>query len=134
MPRFYIAFLWLLFLYFPLMNAVPLLFRCGGDRHGALDVSFFTDDSGSQLFIILGALLLFCDAPFLNQNSSWQILRAGRKNWFWGNMAYIWLLSLVYAAILSLLPVLLMIPHLEWTAEWGKVLGTLAQTNALGIA
>ena len=42
--------------------------------------------SGSQLFIILGALLLFCDAPFLNQNSSWQILRAGRKNWFWGNM------------------------------------------------
>lgn len=48
-------------------------------------------------------------------------------------MAYIWLLSLVYAAILSLLPVLLMIPHLEWTAEWGKVLGTLAQTNALGI-
>lgn len=133
MPRFYIAFLWLLFLYFPLMNAVRSFSAAVGIGMAPWMFPFLTDDSGSQLFIILGALLLFCDAPFLNQNSSWQILRAGRKNWFWGNMAYIWLLSLVYAAILSLLPVLLMIPHLEWTAEWGKVLGTLAQTNALGI-
>lgn len=74
MPRFYIAFLWLLFLYFPLMNAVRSFSAAVGIGMAPWMFPFLTDDSGSQLFIILGALLLFCDAPFLNQNSSWQIL------------------------------------------------------------
>ncbi len=31
--------------------------------------------NGDQIIIVLGALLLFCDAPFLEPNSGWQILR-----------------------------------------------------------
>ena len=134
MPRFYVAFLWLLLLYYPFMGNVRAFSTAVGVPMAPWMFPFLTNDAGSQMFIILGALLLFCDAPFLNQNSSWQILRAGRKNWFWGNMLYIWLLSLIYAIVISLLPVLMMIPHIEWTAGWGKLLGTLAQTNALGLS
>lgn len=134
MPRFYVAFLWLLLLYYPFMSAVRAFSSAVGVSMAPWMFPFLTNDSGSQMFIILGALLLFCDAPFLNQNSSWQILRAGRKNWFWGNMLYIWLLSLIYAIVISLLPVLMMIPQIEWAAGWGKLLGTLAQTNALGLS
>lgn len=54
---------------------------------------FMTRYNGDQIIIVLGALLLFCDAPFLEPNSGWQILRAGRKSWFWGNMLYIVVVS-----------------------------------------
>lgn len=73
--------------------------------------------SGNQMFFILGAAILFCDAPFLHDNSGWQILRAGRKSWFWGNILYIGLLSLLYTIVASLLPVLFVIPRLSLANE-----------------
>ena len=85
--------------------------------------------SGNQMFVILGAVLLFCDAPFLYDNSGWQILRAGRRGWFWGNILYIWILAFIYAVFIAVLPMLFLIPHISFRNEWGALLGSLAQTS-----
>ncbi len=129
-PRFYVAFLWFACLIG--LFAMPVRNFCIAT---GIDVApwmfpLLTEEDVYQLFIIIGAMILFCDAPFLHADSSWQILRAGRKNWFWGNILYIWLLSLLYAVGLSLIPIFLMLPHVKGMPGWGKILGSLAQTNA----
>ena len=129
-PRFYVAFLWFALLISGVLSTVRTLCIATGIPSSPWLLPLLTDETGNQMFIIIGALILFCDAPFLNAFSGWQILRAGRKKWFWGNMAYIWLLALLYAAGLALIPVLMLIPHVGWTESWGKILGSLAQTSA----
>ena len=129
-PRFYLAYLWVFFAFAPAIGAIRRFSSSVGMNCSPWVFALLTEDSGKQLFIILGALLLFCDAPFLHANSSWQILRAGRNNWFWGNMLYIWLLSFVYAVGISILTVIAMFPMVEWNTGWGKILGSLAQTSA----
>ncbi len=125
--RFLLAILWVAALFWSYMNGVRAL--CIMTR---LDVSFWifpliTESSGNQLFIILGALLLFCDAPYLTRFSAFQLIRAGRRNWFVGTVLYIMGLSLLYTAAIAVLPVLLMIPHVGWTEGWGIVLRSLSE-------
>lgn len=129
-PRFYLAYLWVFFAFAPDIGAIRKFCWTVGRDCSPWIFALLTENSSNQLFIILGALLLFCDAPFLYANSSWQILRAGRGNWFWGNMLYIWLLSFLYSVGVSILPVITMLPMLEWNTGWGKILGSLAQTSA----
>lgn len=130
LPKTYIAILWVAFLFTTFTQLLKQFCITVNINSSPWIFPFLTNDFGNQMFIILGALLLFCDAPFLNQNSMWQILRAGRIRWFSGNLLYIWIMSLIYTLILGILPILLTLPYIEWTAGWGKVLGSLAQTNA----
>ena len=129
-PRVYIAFLWVVFLFLNFVRGIRAFCEMMNYSVSPWLFPHITADTVTQTVIIIGALLLFCDAPFLHSNSGWQILRAGRKNWFWGNMLYIWLLSLLYAVVLSILPILMTLPYVEWSEGWGKILGSLAQTNA----
>lgn len=129
-PRFYVALLWIAILFHVMTVGIR-----GFCEQTGVDVTFWmlpfmTRYNGDQIIIVLGALLLFCDAPFLEPNSGWQILRAGRKSWFWGNMLYIVVVSFFYTICLSMIPVLLVFPNVGWETGWGKVISTLAQTNA----
>ena len=129
-PRFYVALLWIAILFHVMTAGIR-----GFCEQTGVDVTFWmlpfmTRYNGDQIIIVLGALLLFCDAPFLEPNSGWQILRVGRKSWFWGNMLYIVVVSFFYTICLSMIPVLLVFPNVGWETGWGKVISTLAQTNA----
>ncbi len=131
-PRFYVALLWFSLLLVNLAAAVRDLSSLSGVKSSPWLFPLVTKSSGNQLFIIIGALLIFCDAPFLHGGSEWQILRAGRKNWFWGNMLYIWGTAFLYTLGLALLPMLLLIPHAEFMSGWGRVLGSFAQGSVFG--
>ena len=83
-PRFYVALLWIAILFHVMTAGIR-----GFCEQTGVDVTFWmlpfmTRYNGDQIIIVLGALLLFCDAPFLEPNSGWQILRVGRKSWFCG--------------------------------------------------
>ena len=113
-PRFYVALLWIAILFHVMTAGIR-----GFCEQTGVDVTFWmlpfmTRYNGDQIIIVLGALLLFCDAPFLEPNSGWQILRAGRKSWFWGNMLYIVVVSFFYTICLSMIPVLLVFPNVGW--------------------
>ena len=131
-PRFYVALLWFVFLIINLIVSIRDLSALSGVKSSPWVFPLVTRSSGNQMFIIIGALLIFCDAPFLHSGSEWQILRAGRKSWFWGNMLYIWVTAFIYALGLAILPMLLLIPRVELMGGWGKVLGSFAQGSVFG--
>ncbi|MCD2492183.1 hypothetical protein LQE92_06015 [Lacrimispora sp. NSJ-141] len=129
-PRLYIAFLWFGFLIFDFIEKIKVFSARVNVPVSPWIFPFITTELSGQIFITLGAILIFCDAPFLSEGVYSQIIRCGRKNWFWGNMLYIWMQSLFYAVGLFLFSVILLMPKVEFMTGWGKVLGTLAQTNA----
>ncbi len=129
-PRTYVAVLWVGVVFYGFVVGVREFCALSGLDVSPWMIPFLTGMSGNQLFIILGALLVFCDAPFLTPHSMWQVARSGRMNWFCGSMLYIFFMSFLYTAVCCILPVVMMVPRLGWTIGWGKVLGTLTDAAA----
>lgn len=129
-PRLYVAFLWMSFLLYGFAEKFRIFSNMTGVPVAPWILPFFTKGSGCQIFIILGAALTFCDAPFLTSSAYLQLIRSGRKNWFFGTMLYIVCLSFVYTMGIALLSVLFLLPKATFIPGWGKIIGTLAQTDA----
>ncbi len=89
---------------------------------------FFT-----KMLFLSPQLLIFCDAPFLDDNQPYVIIRSGRTAWSVGQLAYIALTSALYFMFLFFASIVMSIPHIEFSLEWGKVLSTLANTNAQSV-
>lgn len=82
------------------------------------------------LVAVLMEVLLFCNAPFMHDGTPFECIRSGRRAWIIGKLLYIWSGSLIFAVVLWLMSFAQILPNVEWTAEWGRVLRTLALTNA----
>lgn len=82
-----------------------------------------------RLWIMLLPILLFCDAPFLDQQQPFLIIRIGRTRWAVGQILYILAASVVFYLGCMLITVLLLFPHVTFTLDWGKVLHTLTQPH-----
>ncbi len=82
------------------------------------------------LLLMLGIVLLFCDAPFIDAHQPYVIIRSGKRDWLLGQILYIMATSAVYFLFITLNCVLMLLPDLAFSSDWGKILGTLAQTNA----
>ncbi len=83
-----------------------------------------------SMVILLGVVLLFCDAPFMNNSTPYECVRSGRRLWILGQIMYVVLASLIYVLFLVLVSILCLLPNLEISDQWGKVINTLAQTSA----
>lgn len=83
-----------------------------------------------KLLFFFPLILLFCDAPFLDDNQPYVIARSGRFAWSLGQIAYVVFGSGVYFLFLILCTILLNFPHMMFTMDWGKVIGTLSSTDA----
>ncbi|MBD5560126.1 MAG: hypothetical protein HDQ87_07215 [Clostridia bacterium] len=75
-------------------------------------------------------VLLFCNAPFMNEGTPYECIRSGRRAWVIGKLLYIWTGSFIFAVMLWLMGFVQILPDIEWSAEWGRVLKTLALTEA----
>jgi len=73
-------------------------------------------------------ILLFCDAPFLDEQQPFQIIRTGRTRWAIGQIMYILTASAIFFIVCFFISVVLVIPHWEFSFEWGKVINTLTQS------
>ena len=62
--------------------------------------------------------------------STYEIARSGKKRWFAGKLLYVYAASFVYVAVLFSLTLLLVARYLVWIGEWGKVITTLSLTTA----
>ncbi|HIV67366.1 MAG TPA: hypothetical protein IAA32_00695 [Candidatus Butyricicoccus stercorigallinarum] len=82
-----------------------------------------------KLWIMLLPILLFCDAPFLDEQQPFLIVRIGRLRWAVGEILYILLASAVFYLGCMLVSVLLISPYVEFTTGWGRVLRTLTQAS-----
>lgn len=81
-------------------------------------------------------IFIFCDAPFIDSNQSYVVLRSGRRAWNTGQILYVFAGSFIYCIILLAGTILLNIRHISWSNVWGKVLGVAAtdvgKLDALG--
>ena len=67
-------------------------------------------------------ILLFCDAPFFDEQFPYVCMRAGRFVWVVGQILYIIFASLVYTAVSYLFCLLFCLPNLSFSIGWGKIL------------
>jgi hypothetical protein len=100
------------------LNARPWLF------------SHLTNDFVCQLVFSAACIGLFCDAPFKTDLSTYILIRSGRTAQTLGHSMYIAVLSFAFTLFILAVSVLALIPNLEFADGWGKVIGTLARTDA----
>ena len=92
---------------------------------------FYSSDVVKQLIILSGIIFLFSDAPFINNNQPYVIIRSNRLSWVSGKIIYIMMASAVYFLVIMGASVLTLLPNASFQTDgWGKIINTLAQTHA----
>lgn len=91
---------------------------------------FLSSNTVYQLIIFLGVLFLFSDAPFIDKNQPYIIIRSKRTIWALGQILHVIMLSASYFLILMGISILVVLPYATLATDgWGKLVNTLAQTN-----
>lgn len=91
---------------------------------------FISTDHYINGMLILGMVLLFCDAPFMNDSTPYECIRSGRKKWLYGQYTYILTASLLFTLTIMACSIICLLPNICFELGWGRVFRTLAQTNA----
>lgn len=90
---------------------------------------FFVRDHYILFYLALCIVLLFCDAPFLDNLQLYNIKRIGRFRWMIGQIIYILCCSALLFLSISVLMVFFCIKKISFTSDWGECLKTLAYDN-----
>lgn len=119
-PRLYILLLIeVLYLHSRLSPVGELCARTGYKVTPYL-LPFLLDEGSAVMMLFLGVVLLFCDAPFIEDEQPYIMLRSGRRIWFIGQMLYIVMASVLYFIVLYFISVLVLLPHIEWSTVWAS--------------
>lgn len=78
----------------------------------------------------LSAVYLFSNAPYLNRNGMYQMIRQGKYKWLLSQLGSIILSGFSFTAVLFFTGWIRMLPHMDWTLSWRRMMKTLAVTNA----
>ncbi len=82
-----------------------------------------------QMMLAAGCVALFSDAPWRDDLREYVAVRTGRRAESAGHVLYIIVLSGLYTLFILLMSVLPILTKTEFSAGWGKVLGTLARSG-----
>lgn len=91
---------------------------------------FLYSERYMKLLFLFPIILLFCDAPFIDSNQPYMILRSKRTLWSLGQILYIFLANIIYFLFLVVATIGVHIRNITLENDWGKVFGTLATTDA----
>lgn len=112
-------------------KAIGMLTGMTGIKTNPLIFPFYSSDPVKKLILLAGILFLFSDAPFINKNQPYVIIRSKRRPWVLGQILYIIMAAAVYFLFLMTVSILALLPDVTFaTNGWGKIVNTLAQTNA----
>lgn len=129
-PRIYIVFLLVLGYLTMMLNCVNDFCHNSGYRITPWVFPFLMAQPYSLLMLLLGMILLFCDAPFIDSEQPYILLRSGRNVWTAGQMLYIAVTSALYFLFAMLLSVIILLDNLSFESGWGRVINTLSQNGA----
>ena len=79
---------------------------------------FFLCTAHRFLPIMLLFLLLISDSPFRTRQQSFVILRTGKRVWLRGQLLYLLLISVGYAALVWVLSWVWYLPEISWETTW----------------
>ena len=91
---------------------------------------FLYSERYMKLLFLFPIVLLFCDAPFIDSNQPYIILRSKRTAWSLGQILYIVFANIIYFLFLIVATIGIHIRNITFENDWGKVFGTLATTDA----
>lgn len=79
-------------------------------------------------------ILLFCNAPFIDNNQIYVLLRTGKCKFIAGQIFYIFVSSAIYYIFIIIsVFILIVFKSPEYSMKWGKVLKTIAETDISSI-
>jgi len=129
-PRLYILAILLLILMWSYIDPILQFSKAMGYRVAPWIFPFLTNFPMTQRLLMLGIVFLFCDAPFAHEGQPYLMIRSGRMHWASGQVLYIMAGTAIYLLFIIFASMLLLAPSMYLNTGWGKILGTLAQTNA----
>lgn len=91
---------------------------------------FFTTTRFPRLIMQILFLLLISDLPFRKRNDMFFLLRSGRRAFCVGNLLFVWISAAIFSICVVFCSGIWGIGHMEWSMKWGKIIGTLALTDA----
>lgn len=77
-------------------------------------------------------LLLFCDAPFIDNHTPFIIIRSGRLSWLNGQILYIGMASFIYTMFFLFASISVLLPNLVFSKDWGIIVKTLVADSSAG--
>ncbi|MBQ2980892.1 MAG: hypothetical protein IJD58_02075 [Lachnospiraceae bacterium] len=83
----------------------------------------------SKMLFFFPLVLIFSNAPFVDKNQLYVLIRAGKSKWCIGQTLYIIAASALYFIFIMAFSIVLNFDCIEFTGEWGKLLNTLANTD-----
>ena len=128
-PRIYVVFITASLYLHSILSPILIFCKNSGHNISLYVFPFIMSHTNSVTLIMLGVILLFCDAPFIEIDQPYIIMRSGRKVWTLGQILYILIASFIYFFFILAFSCLILLPHIEFGMEWGKVIGTFAQTS-----
>ena len=82
-----------------------------------------------KLLFFFPLILIFSNAPFIDKNQLYVLIRSGKSKWCIGQILYIAITSALYFLFIMVFSVVLNLDCIEFTGEWGKLLNTLGHTD-----
>lgn len=123
-------FLLLLFLMDVFLEPVKRFAELSGCKATPWIFPFLISDANFLMVYMAGVICFFSGAPFMERKETYYLIREERKRWFSEQANDIFLSSFLMTGISVLASCLPLFPMLKFGSEWGKVIFTLAKTNA----
>ena len=92
---------------------------------------FTFDAPAMQIYYGAILLLLFSGAPFEDAHTPLLMIRTGKSNWICGQVMYIWSVALALPMIVYVTELLVLLPRLGYSANWGGVIQSIAADDKL---
>lgn len=131
--RIYIAFVIVFLFTLIYTKGLWLVADNFGEKLSIYIFPFLTTYRYMKIIYLFPLLLLFCDAPFVDANQQFVMIRSSRLSWGIGQMLYIICGSFFYALFMLLSSIVVNIGHIQMGASWGKSLILAGTTNICSI-
>lgn len=131
--RIYIAFVIVFLFTLIYTKGLWLVADNVGEKLSIYIFPFLTTYRYMKIIYLFPLLLLFCDAPFVDANQQFVMIRSSRLSWGIGQMLYIICGSFFYALFMLLSSIIVNIGHIQMGASWGKSLILAGTTNICSV-
>lgn len=84
----------------------------------------------SKVLILLVFVVIVCNISNKQEEVLYYVTRTGRQAMIYGDVLFIATMALGYCLFIYLCSILCFLPYLEFQSSWGKIIGTLAYTDA----
>ena len=94
---------------------------------------FLTSDLYFMFLYGVAIIYFYSEVPFTERSEMYVVARCGRKKWVKNKLFYIWQSAIFLVLLLFFICIGLLLPNIELSGDWGKLIYTLASTDTGGI-